>query len=100
MVKEYQIQSFEELMEHIERQARKRVEKIVDKYKKLSGIESYDTIILKVLKEANEPVSVELISFLTGISKSRCCRILKRLDKKWGMIKKVTVRETAYYTLI
>jgi DNA-binding transcriptional regulator GbsR (MarR family) len=76
------------------------VDKLRNKYKQLSGKESYDTVIIKLLKEVNQPLSVELISFLTGISKPRCCMTLKRLERKWDMIRKVTVKEAAYYTAI
>ena len=100
MVKENQIQSLEELMDYVERQAKKRVEEMTNKYKRLAKTEAYDHVILKVLREAEEPLSVDLISFLTGINKSRCCRTLERLAKKWNMIRKVTVRETTYYAVI
>lgn len=92
-------QSLEELMEFVEREAKKRVREITSKYRRLAETEAYDQVILKVLRETNEPLSVDLISFLTGINKSRCCQTLKRLEKKWDMVRKVTVRETAYYTI-
>lgn len=87
-------------MEHVEKEAQKRASEILDKYGQLGKIEAYDRVILKLLKDAKQPLSVELISFLTGINKSRCCKILSRLEKKWKTIKRVTVSKTSYYTLI
>lgn len=100
MVEEIQFQSMEELMEYVEREAKKRVREMTVKYRQLAETEAYDRVILKVLREAKEPLSVDLISFLTGINMSRCCQILKRLEKKWDMVRKVTVKESAYYTTI
>jgi len=95
-----QIQSLEELMEYVEREAKKRVREMTGRYRQLAETEAYDQVILKVLKEAKEPLSVDLISFLTGINKTRCCQTLKRLEKKWDMVRKVTVKESAYYTVV
>lgn len=100
MAEETQFQSLEKLMEYVEREAKKRVREMSSKYRRLAETEAYDQVILKVLREAKEPLSVDLISFLTGINKSRCCQTLKRLEKKWDMIRKVTVRETAYYAAV
>lgn len=102
MVKEDKVyfQSLEELMDHVEREAQKRVKKLSEKYRKMVKNDSYDQVILEVLREADKPLSIDLISFLTGISKSRCCKILKKLEKKWKTVRKVTVRESAYYTAV
>jgi predicted transcriptional regulator len=54
---------------------------------------------VKLLKDFKQPLSVELISFMSGIGKSRCCKILEKLEKKWRIIKKVTVSKASYYTL-
>jgi hypothetical protein len=94
-----QVQSIEELMDYVEREAKKRVKEMTGRYRQLAETEAYDQVILKVLKEAKEPLSVDLISFLSGISKTRCCQTLKKLEKKWDMVKKVTVRESAYYAV-
>lgn len=93
-------QSPEELMEFVEREAKKRVREMMSEYGQLAEKEAYDQVILKVLRDAKEPLSVDLISFLTGISKTRCCQTLKRLEKKWEMVRKVTVRESAYYAAV
>lgn len=100
MVEENHFKSLEELIEYVEREAKKRVSEMSNKYKRLAETEAYDQVILQVLREAKEPLSVDLISFLTGINKSRCCHTLKRLEKKWDMVRKVTVRETAYYAVV
>lgn len=88
-------QSVEELMDYVEREAERRIAEITGKYRQLH--QAYDQIILKVLRESKEPMSVDLISFLTGINKSRCCKILNKLEKKWKLIRKVTVSKTTYY---
>jgi predicted transcriptional regulator len=87
-------------MEYVEREAKKRAREVTGRYRQLAETEAYDQVILKVLKEAKEPLSVDLISFLTGINKTRCCQTLKRLEKKWDMVRKVTEVKTAYYELI
>ena len=92
-------ESVEELMDHVEKEAESRVKKILSKYEGLKEQEAYDGVIVKVLKDFNQPLSVELISFLTGIGKSRCCKVLTKLEKKWRIIKKVTVSKASYYTL-
>jgi Fic family protein len=86
-------------MEHVEKEAQRRVNEILGKYGRLGETEAYDRIIVKLLKDFKQPLSVELISFLTRISKSRCCKILSRLEKKWRIVKKVTVSKASYYTL-
>lgn len=93
-------QSLEELMEHVEREAQKRVKKLSEKYRKVVKNDPYDEVILEVLREADKPLSVDLIFFLTGIGKSRCCKVLKKLEKKWKMVKKVTVSEGVYYQAV
>jgi len=90
--------TLEDLMEHIDTEARKRAERLAAKYRKMVEITPYDQVILNLLKEVKEPLSIDLISFLTGISKSRCCKILRKLEEKWGLVKKVTVAQVAYYT--
>jgi len=95
----HKFESVEELMEHVEREAQRRVNEILNKYGRLGETEAYDRIIVKLLKDFKQPLSVELISFLTGINKSRCCKILSKLEKKWRIIKKVTVSKVSYYTL-
>lgn len=100
MAEETPFQSLEELMEHVEREAKKRVREMSSRYRRLAETEAYDQVILKVLREAKEPLSVDLISFLTGINKSRCCQTLRRLEKKWDMIRKVTVKESSYYAVV
>lgn len=92
-----QLRSIEELMEYVEREAKRRVKEMSVRYRKMVEIEPYDQAILKILKEAKDPLSVELISFLTGISKSRCCKILSKLEGKWNLVRKVTVSRVAYY---
>ncbi len=92
-------ESVEELMDHVEKEAESRVKKILGKYEGLREQEAYDGVIVKVLKDFKQPLSVELISFLTGIGKSRCCKVLDKLEKKWRIIKKVTVSKASYYTL-
>lgn len=93
-------QSLEELMDHVEREAQKRVKKLSERYRDMVKNNSYDQVILEVLREADKPLSVDLVSFLTGISKSRCCKILKKLEKKWRIVKKVTVSKTGYYQVV
>jgi Fic family protein len=88
----------EELMEYVEKEAERRVEKILHKYGGLKETEAYDRIIVRLLKDFKQPLSIEIISFLTGISKSRCCKTLSKL-KRWKIAKKVTVSKSAYYTL-
>ncbi len=100
MAEETHFKHLEELMEHVEREAKKRVREMSSKYRRLAEIEAYDQVILKVLREAKEPLSVDLISFLTGINKSRCCQTLRRLERKWDMVRKVTVKESAYYVAV
>ncbi|MDI6826775.1 MAG: hypothetical protein QMD36_06395 [Candidatus Aenigmarchaeota archaeon] len=97
--KTLKFESIEELMEYVEKEAQRRVEKTLGKYGRLGQTEAYDRVIVKLLKDFKQPLSVELISFLTGISKSRCCKILSKLEKKWRIIKKVTVSKASYYTL-
>jgi predicted transcriptional regulator len=94
-----EFESLEELMDYVDKEAESRVKKIMSKYEGLKEQEAYDDVILKLLKDFNQPLSVELISFLTGISKSRCCKILDKLEKKWRIIKKATVSKASYYTL-
>jgi hypothetical protein len=98
--KRIRFESVEELMDHVEREAQRRVSEIVHKYGRLGEIEAYDRVIVRLLKDFRQPLSVELISFLTGINKSRCCKVLDRLEKKWRMIRRVTVSKSSYYTLI
>jgi predicted transcriptional regulator len=86
-------------MDYVEKEAQRRVDEILSKYGRLRETETYDRVIVKVLKDFKQPLSVELISFLTGISKPRCCKILNKLEKKWRIIKKVTVSKSSYYTL-
>lgn len=95
-----QFRSLEELMEYVEREAKRRVEEISDRYRDMAETAAYDRAILKVLKEAKEPLSVDLISFFTGISKSRCCKILRKLEAKWNLVRKVTVSKVAYYVAV
>lgn len=90
--------SIEELMDYVEKEAQRRVSEILNKYGSLGETEAYDKVIVKLLKDFKQPLSVELISFLTRISKSRCCKILNSLEK-WRIIKKVTVSKASYYTL-
>jgi len=101
-MKEHQPQfsTLEELMEYIDREAKRRAKRILEKYRELPETEPYDRVILKVLREAKEPLSIDLISFLTGISKSRCCKVLKRLEEKWKLVRKVTVSKSAYYVAL
>ena len=89
--------SLEELMEYVDKEARRRVEMMMQRYRQMREKDPYDQVILKVLKESKEPLSVDLISFLTGIDKSRCCKVLRRLEEKWSLITKVTVSRVAYY---
>lgn len=86
-------------MDFVEKEAESRVKKMLSKYENLKEQEAYDSVIVKLLKDFKQPLSVELISFLTGISKPRCCKILDKLEKKWRTIKKVTVSKASYYTL-
>jgi Fic family protein len=95
--KERQFGSLEELMEYVEKEARRRVEEMSSKYTTAVETEPYDQAILRLLRESEEPMSVELISFLTGISKSRCCKVLRKLEEKWSLVRKVTVSKVAYY---
>jgi DNA invertase Pin-like site-specific DNA recombinase len=97
--KDLRFGSVEELIDYVEKEAQRRVDKILGKYGRLREAEAYDRVVVRLLKDFKQPLSVELISFLTGISKSRCCKILNRLEKKWRIIKRVTVSKTSYYTL-
>jgi len=97
---EQRFQSIEEVMEYVDREARLRVEKLMDRHRTLAEGEPYDQVILKMLRESKHPLNVDLISFLTGISKSRCCKVLKSLEEKWKLIKKVTVSRVAYYEAV
>jgi len=90
--------SIEELMDYVDKEAQRRIDEILKKYGRLGETEAYDRVIVKLLKDFKQPLSVELVSFLTGISKSRCCKILSSLEK-WRIIKKVTVSKASYYTL-
>ena len=92
-----EFQSLEDLMEHVDTEARKTAEQIAARYRKMVEIEPYDEVVLKLLREMKEPLSIDLISFLTGISKSRCCKILKKLEETWRLVKRVTVARVAYY---
>ena len=84
-------QSLEEVMEYVEAEAKRRVEEMMRRYRKMQENDPYDRVILRLLKESEEPLNVDLISLLTGISKSRCCKVLKKLEENWNSIKKVTV---------
>ena len=84
-------------MEYVERRARERVERITGKYKGLAEDEAYDRVILKLMREFEEPMSIDLISFMTGIDKPRCCKVLKRLEKKWKLVRRVTTAKVSYY---
>jgi len=97
--KNLRFESIEELMDYVEKEAQRRVDGILSKYGRLAETEAYDGVILKLLKDFKRPLSVELISFLTGISKQRCCKIIHKLEKKWRLIRKVTISKSAYYTL-
>lgn len=44
-------QTVEELIEYVEREAKKRVEMLTEKYRLLAEREAYDKIILKVLRD-------------------------------------------------
>ena len=96
--KNLKFESIEELIDYVEKEAQRRVDEILKKYGRLGETEAYDRVIVKLLKDFKQPLSVELISFLTGISKSRCCKILSSLEK-WRIVKKVTVSKASYYTL-
>jgi DNA invertase Pin-like site-specific DNA recombinase len=93
-------ESIEEVMDYVEKEAQRRVGEILSKYAKLGETNAYDKVIIRLLKDFKQPLSVELISFLTGISKSRCCKVLNRLEKKWKTIRRVTVSKASYYALI
>ena len=97
--KNLNFESIEELMDYVEKEAESRVKKILAKYGRLGETEAYDRVIVNLLKDLKQPLSVELVSFLTGISKPRCCKILSKLEKKWRIIRKVTVSKASYYTL-
>ena len=92
--------SVEELIEYVERKARERVERIRSKYGALAEEEAYDEVVLKLMREFEEPMSIDLISFITGIDKPRCCKILKRLEKKWKLVRKITAVKVSYYKAI
>ena len=74
--------SFKELIKHVEMKARKRVKELADRYRKLCREKPYDKVILSLLREVDMPLSVETISFLTGMAKLHCCEILKKLEKQ------------------
>jgi len=97
--KNLRFESIEELMDYVEKEAERRVKEILNKYGRLGETEAYDRVIVKLLKDFKQPLSVEMISFLTGISKPRCCKILNNLEKKWRIVKKVTVSKASYYAL-
>jgi uncharacterized membrane protein YheB (UPF0754 family) len=97
--KNFKFGSVEELMDYVEKEAESRVKEILDKYGRLGETEAYDNVIVKLLKDFNQPLSAEMISFLSGIGKSRCCKILDKLEKKWRIIRKVTVSKASYYAL-
>lgn len=97
--KNLKFESIEELMDYVEKEAQRRVDEILNKYGRLAETEAYDKVIVKLLKDFKQPLSVELISFMTGISKQRCCKTLNKLEKKWGIVRKVTISKVAYYTL-
>ena len=90
------MQSLAELMEYVEKEAEKRAKEISKKYRLLSETKTYDRVILRLLKKANRPLSADLISFLTGVSKSHCHNVLRELEKG-KLIKKTTICKTAYY---
>ena len=79
-------------MVYVEEEAQRRVRKI-----KRPETEAYSLLILKVLRETKKPRSTDLISFLTGIDKPECCRILEKLEKEWKLVRKVTASKTGYY---
>ena len=79
-------------MVYVEEEAQKRVREI-----KGPETEAHTLFILKTLKEAEKPLSTDLISFLTGISKPECCRILEKLEKEWKLVRKMTAVKKAYY---
>ena len=89
--------SVEELIEYVERKARERVERIRSKYGALAEDEAYDRVVLKLMREFEEPMSIDLISFISGIDKPRCCKVLKRLEEKWKLVRRVTVAKVSYY---
>ncbi len=60
--------------------------------------ESYDKVIVNTLKSVNVPVPLNLLSFLTGIEKSRLCKCLKSLQK-FGLVSKATVTDISLYKL-
>lgn len=95
----HRFESIEELIDYVEKEAESRVKKILAKYGRLGETEAYDRVIVNLLKDFKQPLSVELVSFLTGISKPRCCKILSKLEKKWRIIRKVTVSKASYYAL-
>jgi len=97
--KNLKFESIEELMDYVEKEAQRRVDGILTKYGRLAETEAYDRVIVKLMKDFKQPLSVELISFMTGISKQRCCKTLNKLEKKWKIVRKATTSKASYYAL-
>ena len=60
--KTHRFDSIEELMEHVEKEAQKRASEILDKYGQLGKTEAYDRVILKLLEDGKQPLSVEIFN--------------------------------------
>lgn len=76
------IRCFADLMDYIEEEAKRRINKIREKYLELAKNNPHEKVILKVMKDFKESLSVDAISFLTGINKSECCKTLRKLKER------------------
>ena len=56
----------------------------------------YDEAILHLLKDSRQAMSLELISFITGIRKDRACKVLKNL-RRWKLVVPATVQKVTFY---
>jgi hypothetical protein len=88
--------SFEELMEFVEREARRRIQKIREL--KRDEERGYDELILKTFELVKGSISLNSLHILTGIPKSRLVKRLKQLAK-FRKIRKTTEKRISFYDL-